>query len=125
MSFNVLIVDDSSVVRSVIGKVIMLCKVPIGEVYSAGNGKEALDIVASKQVDIIFADINMPVMNGLEMIDNLERDGLMQKIPVLVISTEGSDTRIDYLRSKGVRGYIRKPFTPEQIGRVFKEVLGA
>ncbi|OGV52947.1 MAG: two-component system response regulator [Lentisphaerae bacterium GWF2_52_8] len=124
MAFNVLIVDDSSVVRSVIGKTITLANIPLNEVFYAVNGEEALKVLGEKWVDIVITDINMPVMDGLELIDRISKDGLMSSIPVVVVSTEGSTTRIEELKAKGVRGYIRKPFTPEQISGIFKEILG-
>jgi len=124
MSYNVLIVDDSSTARSVIGKTLGLSGVPLGQVLYAVNGKEALEILASNWVDIVFADINMPVMNGIELIERMEADGLLKSIPVVVISTEGSATRMDALKAKGIKGYIRKPFSPENIKKILLEILG-
>jgi len=124
MAYNVLIVDDSSTARSVIGKTLMISGVPIGQVYYAANGQEALDLLKANWVDIVFADINMPVMNGVEMIARMEEDGLLQSIPVVVVSTEGSSTRIDGLKAKGIKGYIRKPFSPEKIKEAFLASLG-
>lgn len=124
MAYNILVVDDSSVVRSVIGKTIELAQVDVGEILYAANGKEALEQLKNKWVDIVFADINMPVMNGLEMIEQMEKDGLMETVPVIIVSTEGSTTRIEQLKQKGIKGYIRKPFTPEKIKEVFTKTLG-
>lgn len=123
MKYNVLVVDDSAVARSVLGKTISMVH-PDVNLHFAQNGKEALEIVKNSWVDIIFADINMPVMNGIEMINQLEKDGLNETIPIIVVSTEGSTTRLDELKKKGVKGYIRKPFAPEKIGEIFNEVLG-
>ena len=124
MAYNVLIVDDSSTARSVIGKTLTISGVDLGQIYYACNGQEALDLLRQNWVDIVFADINMPVMNGIEMISKMETDGLLKSIPVVVVSTEGSATRIDDLRSKGIKGYIRKPFSPEKIKKIFLEILG-
>ena len=123
MKYNVLIVDDSVVARSILGKTVSMVA-PKANLYFAHNGKEAIDIVKNNWIDIIFADINMPVMNGIEMIEQLEKDGYSDTIPIIIVSTEGSTTRLDELKKKGIKGYIRKPFTPEKICEIFNEVLG-
>lgn len=124
MSLNILVVDDSETVRAVIAKTLRLAQVPIGKLIEATNGKEALDVLAEEWVDLVFVDINMPVMNGVELIERMATDGIMEKTPVIVVSTEGSKTRIDALREKGITGYVRKPFTPEEFGEVVSLVTG-
>ncbi len=124
MAYNVLIVDDSSVARMVIGKTMLLSNQNIGDIHYATNGKEALDIIKDNWIDIVFADINMPIMNGIELINEMSADSLMNSIPVIVVSTEGSSTRIEELKAKGIKGYIRKPFTPEEISEILKKTLG-
>ncbi len=124
MSFNILIVDDSRTIRSVIRKTLLIAGVPTGELYEASNGLEGLQIMKDNWVDLCFADINMPVMNGIEMIEQMLADQILEKLPVVIVSTEGSKTRIEELFRKGVRAYLRKPITPEIIRNVVKEVLG-
>ncbi|MBO8130572.1 MAG: response regulator [Candidatus Marinimicrobia bacterium] len=124
MGLNVLIVDDSKVVRFVIKKSLDIAGVPTSTVFEAENGREGLEILNKEWIDLVFVDINMPVMTGLEMIDIMNRDGILSSIPVVIISTEGSETRIDDLKSKGVRAYIRKPFKPEMLKKVVDEVVG-
>ena len=124
MSFNILIVDDSKTIRSVIKKTLMIAGVPTGELYEASNGLEGLQIMKDNWVDLCFADINMPVMNGIEMIEKMFEDNVLSKLPVVIVSTEGSKTRIEELFRKGVRAYLRKPITPEIVRNVVKEVLG-
>ncbi len=124
MALNILVVDDSSTVRAVIKKTLSLAEVPVGQLYEAENGKEALDILGKEWVDLIFSDINMPVMGGVEMIERMREDNMMAAIPVIVVSTEGSATRIEELKSKGVRAYIRKPFTPELVRSVVDDIMG-
>jgi len=124
MAYNILIVDDSSVVRSVIGKTITLADISVNETFYAENGKEALDILDEQWVDIVLADINMPVMSGVEMVDHMVESGMISTVPVVIVSTEGSTTRIEQLMAKGVKGYVRKPFTPEKVRSVFNEILG-
>lgn len=124
MSFNILIVDDSRTIRSVIKKTLLIAGVPTGEIFEASNGLEGLQIMKNNWVDLCFADINMPVMNGIEMIEKMLEDHMLEKLPVVIVSTEGSKTRIEELFRKGVRAYLRKPITPEIIRNVVKEVLG-
>ena len=101
-----------------------MAEVELGNVFQAGNGKEALELLADNWVDLIFADINMPVMNGVEMIEKMSEDGVIHTIPVVVVSTEGSTTRIDHLKNLGVTAYLRKPFQPEQFREIVQDVLG-
>ena len=124
MPYNVLIVDDSKTIRAVIVKTLKLTGLDIKEIYQAENGQEALDCLHDNWIDIILTDLNMPVMTGLEMVDKMSEDGLLKDIPVVVISTDGSATRIEELKEKGVRAYVRKPFTPEGIGEIIDKVLG-
>jgi len=124
MAYNILVVDDSAIVRAVIKKTLDLAGVDVGELYEAGDGKDGLAVLEDKWVDLVLADINMPVMTGIEMIEKMAEDGMMKTVPVIMISTEGSQTRIEELKAKGVRAYIRKPFTPELVKEVIDEVLG-
>jgi two-component system chemotaxis response regulator CheY len=124
MSYNILIVDDSRTIRSVIKKTLDIAGVPVGDLYEAENGKEALDVMNSNWIDLIFADINMPVMSGIEMVKKMSEDNMLDKTPVIIVSTEGSKTRIDDLLELGVRAYLRKPINPEDLRNIVKEVMG-
>ena len=109
MALNILIVDDSSVMRSMIKKTLGMTDIPIGDIHEAENGKQGLDMLGHQWMDLVIADINMPVMNGEEMIQHMKDNLEFADIPIIVISTEGSETRIERLEKKGVR-FIRKPF---------------
>ena len=124
MAYNILVVDDSRTARAVIAKTLNLAGVPIQQLYQADNGKEALKVLDSNWVDLVMADINMPVMDGAELVNGMLSQGLLQAIPVVIISSDGSKTRIEQMRSKGVRAYIRKPFTPEAVRSLVEDVLG-
>ena len=124
MALNILIVDDSVTVRSVIVKTIQMAGIPAGEIHQAENGQEALEILQDSWIDLIFADINMPVMTGIEMVERMAEDGILESIPVVVVSTEGSQTRIEELKNKGVSAYIRKPFSPETFKEVVERITG-
>jgi len=123
MSLQVLIVDDSPIIRSVIEKHITLAGVGEAQCHHAEHGRAALDVMAERWIDIAFVDINMPVMNGQELIERMKADQLLATIPVIVASTEGSATRIDALEHLGIAGYLRKPFTPEQFKDLIHHVM--
>jgi len=123
MAYNILIIDDSPTMRTILVKTLGMAEIEIGELYEAGNGREALDIMESKWIDIAFADINMPVMNGIEMVNIMADSGQIKTIPVVVISTEGSKTRLQGLMDKGVKGFLRKPISPELFKSVVDKVL--
>ena len=125
MSYNVLVVDDSKIIRAVIKKTLTLAGVEVNELHEAQNGKEALDILKEKQVDLVFSDIHMPEMNGVEMIEQMALDGVLRDIPVIVVSSEGSKERMGELLDKGARAYVRKPFTPELIRDLVQETMEA
>ena len=124
MSFNVLIVDDSRSMRAVIKKTISMSGFKMDQCLEAGNGREALDVLAKAWVDVILSDINMPEMNGLEFLGELKKDSLLKAIPAIVISTEGSEKRIQDAYDLGAKGFIKKPFLPEEIKKVLYEVIG-
>jgi len=124
MAYNILIVDDSATTRAVIIKTLGLAGVETNEVYQAANGREGLEVIEGKWVDLVFSDINMPEMSGVEMVERMSEDGLMQTVPVVIVSTEGSQTRLEELKARGVRACVRKPFTPETIREVVEQVLG-
>jgi two-component system chemotaxis response regulator CheY len=123
MAVNVLVVDDSGVMRAMIIKTIQLSGLQLGEIHQAANGQEGLEALNQHWIDLVIADINMPVMNGEEMIDNMLKTQDFKDIPIVVISTEGSKSRIERLQNKGAR-FIHKPFTPEIIRDTVKDFLG-
>ncbi|MFZ4441405.1 MAG: response regulator [Syntrophales bacterium] len=124
MSFNVLIVDDSNAMRAVIRKIISMSGFKMDKCLNAGNGKEALDILVNEWVDVIISDINMPEINGLELLARLKQDDLYKEIPVIMISTEGSDERMQEAFDCGAQGFIKKPFLPEELRKILYETIG-
>lgn len=123
MGYNVLIVDDSQTMRKVIRKTVSISGFDLGNCWEAGNGREALDILGSCWVDLILADLNMPVMNGLEMLRELKKTDLHRHIPVILVTTEGSEKRLEEAYALGIRGYIQKPFYPETIRDVLTQIM--
>jgi two-component system, chemotaxis family, chemotaxis protein CheY len=121
---KVLIVDDSAVMRKIVERALRQAGLELSEVLEAGNGAEALLQVEKGSLDLILSDINMPVMDGLEFLKNLAGMESAKKIPVVMITTEGSEARVMEAISVGARGYIRKPFTPEQVKERVTSLLG-
>jgi two-component system chemotaxis response regulator CheY len=123
--YNVLIVDDSATTRSIIARTLKIIPgMEFGEIYQAENGQKGLDELDRNWVDIVFADINMPVMDGVTMIEKMAERLDMKRIPVVIVSTEGSETRMEELFKKGVRAYIRKPFSVERVSEILTDILG-
>ena len=125
MAYNLLIVDDSRTMRTMIKRTIEMSDLEVGELFEAGNGLEALELLGREWVDVVLADINMPQMSGIELTERMQGSDELKGIPVIVISTESSETRLQELQQKGIKGYVHKPFTPEQIRDAVTEVLGA
>jgi two-component system, chemotaxis family, chemotaxis protein CheY len=123
MAYTFLIVDDSTTTRDVIARTLGMAGVEIAALHQAANGKDGLDILRGHWVDLVFLDINMPVMSGIEMIERMKEDPVLSRVPVVVVSTDGSASRVEQLSAKGVRAYLRKPFTPEKLREVVEQVL--
>lgn len=123
MAYKILIVDDSAVTRMVLKKTIEMTDVQIQEIFEAGNGYEALNLLSDHSVDLILADINMPEMNGMEMAAAILANPVTANVPVVIISTHTEDARINELRSQGIKAYIHKPFTAETIRDILSEIL--
>jgi two-component system chemotaxis response regulator CheY len=125
MAFSVLIVDDSPVMRGFIRRVLTLSGFDVGEWLEASNGEEALARLEGHSVDVILTDINMPKMNGEELLRRLETDARLRSVPTLVISTDATKARILKMLSLGADGYMTKPFSPEALREELERVLGA
>jgi two-component system chemotaxis response regulator CheY len=124
MSYTILIADDSAIVRTMVKKSIGMAGLPVGKVFEAANGKEALEVLARNWVDIVFADLNMPEMGGTELVERMSQDSMLVTTPVVIVSSEQSQVKIDELKAKGIRAYIKKPFRPEGFREVVDKVLG-
>lgn len=122
---NILIVDDSAMMRALIKRVTALCGVPIGEIFEAGNGREAIAVLESRHVDALFTDINMPVMTGTELLRAIEQDGRWPTLLRVIISTDGSAARRAEADELHVRLYVEKPFRPEVMRDVLSELAAS
>jgi two-component system, chemotaxis family, chemotaxis protein CheY len=121
---KVLIVDDSSVMRKIVERALRQAGLDLGEVLEASNGAEGLAAVQQGSIDMIFSDINMPVMDGLEFLKGLAGLDAAKNVPVVMITTEGSEARVVEALSNGAKAYLRKPFTPEQVRERVTPLLG-
>jgi two-component system chemotaxis response regulator CheY len=121
---RVLIVDDSSVMRKIVGRSLRQAGLEILELLEASNGSEALTLARENSLDLILSDINMPLMDGLEFVRQLRRIESAKNIPVIMITTEAGEAHVVEAVSLGASGYIRKPFTPEQIKERVISLLG-
>lgn len=110
-----LIVDDSSVMRKIVERSLRQAGIDLSEVREAANGAEGLGVLGENAVDLILCDINMPVMDGIEFLRQIQSVENAKGVPVVMITTEGSESHVVQALSIGARGYIRKPFTPEQV----------
>src|SRR5690625_3596056 len=124
MAKNFLLVDDSAGMRKLIRKTIGLCSIQVGEIYEASNGREGLEVVARHPVDLIFLDVNMPVMDGIEMLERVMEIPEAKDTPILMVSPESNQSRIGRFSQKNI-GYIQKPFTPEVLVRKIVEMLAS
>jgi len=124
MALNIMIVDDSPVMRTFIRKVVGLTGLDVGEYCEAGNGQDALKLLRERWVDLVLTDINMPHMNGEEFVRQLERDELLRTIPVIVVSTDSGHSRVQQMMALGAKGYVTKPFLPEALRDEVEKILG-
>ena len=121
---NVLVVDDSVVMRRMVARSLSMGGLPVGEVYEAGDGVEALGVMDSRWVDLVLCDINMPGMDGIELVRRMVANEVTRRVPVVMVSTERSEPRIQELKELGVGGYLHKPFRPEELAQLVRGVLG-
>lgn len=124
MSSDILIVDDSATIRSMMKRTVRMIGLDVGEVFEAANGIEALAQLSEHEVAVMLVDINMPTMNGIQLLTRMKQNDKLKHIQIVIASTEGSQKRIDQLHELGVAGYVRKPFQPEQLREVLITLLG-
>ena len=125
MGLRVLVVDDSSIVRKSLARTLQMINRPVESISEAEHGQQALDLLSANPAtfDLIFLDINMPVMNGIQLLESLKEFGLLAKLKVIVVSTEGSELRVGQLRELGIAAQLRKPVRPETLTQTITSVL--
>lgn len=115
MALDVLIVDDSAAIRKILQRVLAQTELPLGAILEAGDGLEALERLKSNNVGLVLSDINMPNMDGIELLTQIRANAAWSSIPVVMITTEGSQQKVLEAVDLGAAGYVRKPFTADQI----------
>ena len=124
MNCNVLIVDDSPILRTAIRKVVRLAGIEDDRIHEAGNGQDALTVLDTVWIDLVLLDLNMPVMDGEEFARHLRAKPDLGEVAVVVVSTEANKERLQRLRDLGVVDSLHKPFEPEDLRRLVDKVLG-
>lgn len=112
---DVLIVDDSAAIRKILQRVLRQTDFPLGEIHEAGDGTEAVEILKNRSFGLILSDINMPQMDGLQLLARIKDMPHLKNVPVIMITTEGGQGKVMEAVQLGASGYVRKPFTAEQI----------
>ena len=123
MAYNILIVDDSLTARTFIARTLQMAEMPLSHVYQARNGQEALDLLQREWVDLVFADINMPDMNGVELVRRMRATELLKSVPVVIVSTDRSERRMAEMSEAGAQAYLTKPVTPEDLKATVERLL--
>ncbi|MCC6368102.1 MAG: response regulator [Bryobacterales bacterium] len=123
MPVDILIVDDSAAIRKILQRVLRQAELSVGEVIEAGDGVEALAALKNRKVGLILSDINMPNMDGLQLLTQIRASHEHKNVPVLMITTEGSQNKVLEAVTLGASGYVRKPFTADQIKEKLTGIL--
>ena len=123
MDSDVLVVDDSAAIRKILQRVLRQTGMAINTIHEAGNGEEALALLKEHKVNLILSDINMPKMDGLQLLASLKSSGDFAQVPVVMITTEGGETKVAEAVRLGAAGYVRKPFTADQIKEKLAGIL--
>lgn len=123
MSFNILVVDDSSVMRKMIIKTLNMSGISVGDIFEAENGRKGLELLDQNWIDLLFIDVNMPIMDGIEMLTHVRSKPETRDLPVLIISTESNPQRINAINESRA-GFVHKPFTPEKLREKIVELTG-
>ena len=123
MGYRILVVDDSPIIRSIVKKSVRMSGIETEELLEAANGREALALLGERTADIVIADLNMPEMNGVEMIGEMAKDQRLAPIPVIVVSSDRNHDRMEALKRHGVSAFLKKPFRPEELRGVLVDAL--
>ena len=115
MAANILVVDDSAAIRKILQRVLHQTAMSIGTIFEAGDGLEAVESLKANPIHLLLSDINMPKMDGLQLLAAIKANPQWKSIPVVMITTEGGEAKVAEAVRLGAGGYVRKPFTADQI----------
>jgi two-component system chemotaxis response regulator CheY len=125
MESDILVVDDSAAIRKILQRVLRQTGMAIHAIHEAGDGQEALELLKSRSIDLVLTDINMPKMDGIQLLGAMKAAPLWRDIPVVMVTTEGGETKVGEAVRLGAAGYVRKPFTADQIKEKLLGILDA
>jgi two-component system chemotaxis response regulator CheY len=125
MEFDVLVVDDSAAIRKILQRVLRQTGMAIRNIYEAGDGQEALQVLNSQPISLVLTDINMPKMDGIQLLAAIKGVPGWSGMPVVMVTTEGGEAKVGEAVRLGAAGYVRKPFTADQIKEKLVGVLPA
>ena len=125
MESDVLVVDDSAAIRKILQRVLRQTGMAIRNIYEAGDGQEALQVLNSQKINQVLTDINMPKMDGIQLLAAIKNVPEWRAIPVVMVTTEGGEAKVGEAVRLGAAGYVRKPFTADQIKEKLAGVLPA
>jgi two-component system chemotaxis response regulator CheY len=125
MTGAILVIDDSAMMRKIVLRTLKMAEIEFDQVYEAENGSEGLIILRDSKVDLVMCDINMPIMSGLEFLSKVKEENLAPGVPIVMVTTEGSEPQVKQALLSGARGYIRKPFTLDHIKNNVRPLLAA
>jgi len=123
MESDILVVDDSAAIRKILQRVLRQTGMAIRTIHEAGNGQEALELLKAHSVHLVLSDINMPTMDGIQLLAALKASPDWHAIPVVMVTTEGGETKVGEAVKLGAAGYVRKPFTADQIKEKLAGIL--
>jgi two-component system chemotaxis response regulator CheY len=123
MESDVLVVDDSAAIRKILQRVLRQTGMAIRTIHEAGDGQDALEVLKTQPVSLVLTDINMPRMDGIQFLAAVKASTQWSKIPVVMITTEGGETKVGEAVRLGAAGYVRKPFTADQIKEKLAGIL--
>jgi two-component system chemotaxis response regulator CheY len=123
MESDILVVDDSAAIRKILQRVLRQTGMSIRTIYEAGDGQQALEVLKAQKIALVLSDINMPTMDGLQLLASVRTSAQWKHIPVVMITTEGGEAKVGEAVKLGAAGYVRKPFTADQIKEKLAGIL--
>ena len=122
---NVLVVDDSGTARMIIKQCLSIIGLQGKAFFEAANGRDALEMLKEKNIDLIVTDLNMPVMDGESLLREIKGNPAWKKIPVIIITSSSNDAREKTLQEVGAEAVVSKPVNPAVLSAAWKKICGA
>ena len=123
MSYNILIVDDSAVMRRMMRRALTNGEAQLGQILEAADGEQALRAMSKGWVDLVLTDVNMPHLGGVALLEEMRKSDELGAIATIVVTSEKSAETIELVRAMGAKGYLVKPFRPEELRSMVERAL--